>query len=115
MLITAQLPAGGAAVFGVADGTLVFDGSEFVKPQSLTYAELYGVPVNAQSMPYKELPAQVLSAAVKIRARVLNVDPTEAPTDPTLVTVADPLGGECICGLTCNGTELRFVVVQLEN
>lgn len=115
MLITVQLPTGDTAILGTGDGMLVFDGSEFVSPQSLKYVELYGVPVSAYSTPYKEVPAQVLSTATRIRALVLGTDPTAAPLDPSIVSAMDPSGGQCICGLTCNGTELRFVAVQLEN
>lgn len=116
MLITVTMPDGSSATLAVGANTLVFDGQTFLEPQLLTYAELYGLPVSAQSVPYKEIPAQVLSTAVRIRAKVLGVDPTDEPvTDPKLVTQPDPTNGQCICGLTCNGTELRFAVVQLEN
>lgn len=116
MFITLLMPNGSTASLGVADNTLVFDGSEFIRPADLKYAMLYALPVSARSVPYKDLDAQTLSAAVRIRALVQGVDPTETlVTDPSLVAEPDPVEGQCICGLTCNGTELRFAVVQLEN
>jgi len=115
MLITVQLPNGTASL-AVADNTLVFDGFDFKTPSELKYAELYSLPVAAQSVPYKDVPEQVLLTAVRIRALVTNVDATSEPTtDPSLEAVPDPSNGQCVCGLTCNGTELRFAVVQLEN
>lgn len=116
MLITVLLPSGSTASLDVGENTLVFDGSKYAEPLHLKYVELYALPVSAQSMPYKEVPAQTLSTAVRIRALVTALDLTEEPdTDPSLMAAPDPSGGQCICGLTCNGTELRFVVVQLEN
>lgn len=116
MLITVMLPSGGTASLGIGDDVLVFNGQEFKDPKNLRYVELYGLPVNAKSMPFEGFPSQTLSAAVRIRAKVISIDAdTVADTDPSLVTRTDPSGGQCICGLTCNGTDIRFAVVQLEN
>lgn len=112
MLITVLTPSGNQVNLAIADNTLVFDGLEFKEPQDLKYVELYGVPVEASTVPYKELPQQTLMTAVRIKAIVLGTDPTEASlTDPQVVSVSDPSMGQCICGLTCAGTDLRFVTV----
>lgn len=114
MIITALMPGGGSASLGVAENTLVYDGQEFLSPDKVKYLELYTLPVQALSAKYRT-PQEFLHAAVRIRALVINRDPTVVPdTDPSVVAEVDPSGGQCICGITCQGTDLRFVIVTVE-
>ena len=117
MLITALLPDGRSVQLGVAENTLVFDGLSFANPSDVSWIELYTIPVSAMSMPYKDVLSQALTAEVRIRASVLEIDNTVVPvTDPSVVASLDPSNGECICGITCNGTDIRFANVHyLEN
>jgi hypothetical protein len=112
MFITVQLPDGLQKQMGIADNTLVYDGYEFKEPSDLVYAMLYAVDTPALSVPYKEVPAEQLSVAQRIRAKVVGKDPQQSPTsDGSLVVAADPTDGVCLCGLTCTGTEIRFAKV----
>jgi hypothetical protein len=114
MIITVQLP-NGTATLGVAEDLLVFDGEQFVDPTNAAYLELFSIPVEALSSGFSSL-AVTLSAAVRLRANVLGLDPTVVPvTDPSVVIAVDPSDGKCICGITCAGTNLRFVIVKPEN
>jgi len=116
MIITVLLPSGAQATLGVAENTLVFNGQDFVTPEDLQYAELYTVPVQALSMPYRQLSSLMLSTMVKIKALVTAKDPTVVPTtDTQLVAADDPTLGQCLCGLTCSGVDLRFVTVSVES
>jgi hypothetical protein len=116
MIITVLLPSGNTATLDVADNVLVFDGSEFLTPKTGSYVMLYALDVAALSMPFKDVAAQPLLAAVKIRSIVKSVDNTSVlVTDPLLVAAPDPSGGLCICGITCAGTDLAFVKVQVTN
>lgn len=114
MIITVQMPTG-TATLGVAEGLLVFDGEQFVEPAHAAYLELFAIPVEALSAGFMSL-AVTLSAAVKIKAVVIGVDPTVVPvTDPSVVVAIDPTDGQCVCGITCSGTDIRFAVVKPEN
>lgn len=114
MIIRAQMPDGSIAVLDVADNTLVYDGQEFKAPSSLKYVEVYALPVEALTTNYKEVVESIQTYA-STKALVINVDPTSVPdSDPLLTTALDPSGGQCVCGLTCTGTDIRFVVVTVE-
>lgn len=115
MIITVLMPGNHKAILDVADGFLVFDGQYFVEPYYSSYVELYTLPVYALSLEYRDQLPVALQASVRIRALVINKDPTQVPdTDPSLVVELDPASGQCVCGLTCNGTDLRFVTVYPE-
>lgn len=114
MIITALMPGNVQIALDVADGFLVFDGREFVNPQYLSYIELYTLPVTALSAEHRNI-TLALETSVRIRALVISKNSTSVPvTDPAVIAEPDPTGGECICGLTCKGTDLRFVTVTTE-
>lgn len=116
MILTLLMPNMRTATMDVADGVLVFNGDEFVRAAHLQYAELYIAPVEALSLNYKGLPALQLLTSVRYLARVIGSNPTQViETDPQLVAVPDPSNGMCVCGITCQGTELQFVTVHTEN
>lgn len=117
MLITALLPDGQQVQLGIAQNTLVFDGTAFKSPSDISWIQLYTIPVAAVSMPYKDVLSQALVAQVTIRAIITEITDTVSPTtDPRVVSEADPAEGECVCGVTCNGTDIRFAnVYYLEN
>lgn len=116
MILTILLPDGTNATVDIAVDTLVYDGSGFVQPADAQYVALYSLPVDAVTLPYKDIDALPISAAVTIRAFVISRDPTIVdPTSPDVIVAPDPSFGTCICGITCQGTEIRYIVVQPED
>lgn len=110
MILTVILPDG-QGLLSVADDVLVFDGFTYVPPSVALYVELFRTPVEALSLPWREV-TTILETAVRIRARVVDRNPVPADTDPDVIVVPDPTGGECVCGITCAGTQLQFVKVH---
>jgi hypothetical protein len=109
------MPDQSTVTLDVADNYLVFNGNEFVNPSYLSYIELYTMPIAALSAEHRDIVVG-LQADVKIKALVISKSSVSVPvTDPSVVAEPDPANGECICGLTCNGTSLRFVTVTPEN
>lgn len=110
--LTVLLPNGKTVGLIVADDTLVYDGSQFKSPNTLKYAMLYAVPVEAMALPFKTVPSRPLSVQQHTRAEVIGIDPIPAtPTDPSLISEPDPSNGVCICFVTCQGTHLSYVQV----
>lgn len=114
MILTAQMPDGMKVNLDVADATLVYNGFTFVAPAEATYVALYMLPVDALSADHRGV-RDILITERSIRARVTQKNQTSVPsTDPLVIAAPDPSGGECVCGITCHGTVLRFVTVTQE-
>lgn len=114
MIITALTPGNASLQLDVADGLLVFDGRSFVEPSKLSYIELYTLPVEALSAEHRDLVEPLLTRAL-MRALVVGKNPQSVPdTDPSVIVAPDPPDGNCVCALTCSGTDLRFVTVYPE-
>lgn len=112
MLISLKLPDGELTGVEVADDVLVYNGSEFVNIKDAKYVVLYHVPVSAYTQPFRDLATSLIVANYYVRALVTSkVESPVTTTDPLLVSVADPSGGECICFVTCNGTNLSYVKI----
>lgn len=114
MILTVLMPDQSQVNVTVADDTLVFDGMDFLEPERIKYVVLYKMPVAAVSLPFDDIASVLLSASVRIRALVLNrfLNPYVG-TDPKVVVVPKPVeGDQCVCFVTCKGTELRFVQVH---
>lgn len=118
MLITVLLPSGKQAQLQIADTDLIYDGQQFVAPQLAHYVELYTVPVTALSLPFNAQGlTNVLTTTVRWVVLVLGSEPlANAVTDPSAVIAPNPNpSGDCVCFVTCAGTELRFIRVIAEN
>ena len=104
-------------LLGVTPNMLVFDGSSWVTPGTAKWIALryYGT---ATSEP-REYPVQYPSTQPDLTwrnywvCRVLSVDPNGImPTD--VLEVVDPNNGECLCGVTCEGTEYKDIKIYTE-
>lgn len=116
MLITVLMPDGRVVDLQVADTDLIYNGQGFVAPKDAEYVELYSVPTQALTVPFnaQHLITQ-LSTQTHIVARVLGYDLiASAVTSPEIVAAVGPSDGQCVCFVTCSGTELRFIKVQVE-
>jgi hypothetical protein len=115
MLITIVMPDQSTPVLSVADTDLIYDGQNYVAPWAARYVELYTLPTHALSLPFDTVQSQGLDVAARIRAFITSRLPdTTEPTDPSVVAVPDPSPGTCVCFVTCSGTELRFVKVEID-
>lgn len=113
MQLRVYLPTNSIGIFNIADGDLVYDGSEFILPQNAKYIELYDVPVNALSLEYKNV-VEMLTVSQVISACVIDYLPVSVPaTDPQVIVEPNP-SSSCVCGITCNGMNLSYVKVTVE-
>ncbi len=113
MLISLKLPDGVLTDVEVADDILVYNGSDFVKIADAKYVVLYHVPVSAYTQPFRDLATSLIVASYYVRALVLSkAAHVVTTTDPLLVTAADPSQGQCLCFITCNGTDLSYVKIS---
>lgn len=112
MILTAILPDKTEVALDIADGTLVYDGQAFVEPANATYVGLYSVPVDAVSAEHRNVSGGAITTYQSYRCLVLSWDSeTDLTTDPRVIVQIDPTGGECVCGITCTGTEIRYAQV----
>ncbi len=108
---------GTQVILKVDDGYLVFDGQEFVYPQDAKYVMLVTQPTNVvyntpTPVEYDQFVQYVqLTMRNKWVAKVISWSATTPTGDPDVVEASDPLDGECLCGITCLGTNLSYVRV----
>lgn len=100
----------------IPDGELVLtpDG-EFVSPDEarfiltitkfVTEGEFYPLIENT------ELVNMLIGSRFSYKVLGVSETPVVENPDPSIVTVLDPTGGECICGITCLGPKLSYVKV----
>lgn len=100
----------------IADNALLFDGKQFVKPSEARYVWLIQTDVAVFDSP-GPLPVdewqQRLSLTMEngFQCEIIGVGGPVIPGDD-VVSIPDPNNGECLCGVTCLGTEVQFVVVN---
>lgn len=113
MLISLMMPTGEIEDVEIADDVLVYNGSEFVRAADATYLVLYHVPVSAYTQPFRDLATSLIVSSYYVRAFITNkVAQTVAVSDPTAITASDPSQGQCLCFVTCNGTDLSYVKIH---
>ena len=115
MLITVVLPDQSTPVLTIADTDLIYDGQDFLAPWAARYVELYQLPVSALSLPFDDIQSQGLVADVRIKAFITSRLPGGLPpTDPQVVSATDTSYGNCVCFVTCSGTKLTYVKVEID-
>ncbi len=98
----------------VADNHLVYDGNTFVSPATAKYVALNlptQVQVTPTPKPIQELPlGETFLMNTLYLCEVISVSSTaEATSD--VVAAVDPLNGACLCGITCFGPKIFYVVI----
>lgn len=109
-------PSSAQQILDVDSTSLVLSGGKFQPVQ--TAPTVTTVPV-AQSSTY--VPFQNNAAAQSLvnndsqEYKVFYREPvsTSSYPDTSLQTAVDPSGGLCVCGITCNGTDVMFAQVKI--
>lgn len=105
-------------VIDVDTTDLVLSDGAFLPVQSAPTVTLVGAAVTSAFTPfaYQPIPPGTLdlSNTPQQEIRVCWREPVGAAQFPNeeLITQTDPSGGTCVCGVTCQGTNLSFVQVQ---
>lgn len=103
-------------VIDVDSTDLVLSKGEFVPVQTAPSITLIGATYTSQFTPfgYAPMPTSALSQTQQDEIRVCWREPVGTDNYPNqnVIVSADPSGGICVCGITCNGTDLSYVVVK---
>lgn len=105
-------------VIDVDSTDLVLSDGAFLPVQSAPTVTLVGTPVTSEFTPfaYQPIPPGTLnlSNTQQQELRVCWREPvgTDQYPNENLITQTDPSGGVCVCGVTCQGTNLSYVQVQ---
>jgi hypothetical protein len=102
----------------VPDGRMVYDGANFVDPaKAKTVALLQTVQAQA-SVPFEYPikgspwpPSDQLTWQNTWVCKVIGVHSQATTTASDVVVTDPPADGMCVCGITCNGTEIQQVPV----
>jgi len=95
---------------------LVFDGNQFVRPQDADYVMLVTVQNVTGDIPGDLYPesndVNQISATWNNRFLCKVIGVTSAAVVGTDVeTIVDPNNGQCVCGISCAGTDLQYIQV----
>lgn len=101
----------------VPDDTLIMDGDyNFLTPDRIQTVAIAAPGIQFNFKPHLP-PSRAAFIAMNINVlyvyRVINTEPqssVEYP-NPNVIEAIDPTNGQCLCGITCLGTELAFVKV----
>jgi hypothetical protein len=101
-------------ILDVPSDALVLSDGQFVPVQIAPSITLLGVPVEYNFTPFDQSQlSQVLTQSQVQELRVCWREPEDMQQypDTDLITAVDPTGGQCICGVSCLGTQLSYVQV----
>jgi hypothetical protein len=105
-------------VIDVDSTDLVLSDGAFLPVQSAPTVTLVSATFSSEFMPftYQPIPPGTLnlSNTQQQELRVCWREPvgTDQYPNENLITQTDPSGGVCVCGVTCQGTNLSYVQVQ---
>lgn len=107
---------GNPVILGIAANSLVFDGFQFVRPQDAEFVQIVEtVSTGAQAVPPPWPQTQTLDQVTLTWTNswlCKVIDDQETPiADRDIVAIPDPNNGACICGISCQGTDLQYMQV----
>lgn len=103
----------------VPPNSLVFDGQNFVRPSDVQQVALVTtVPVGPVTVPgpWPETNTLQQAALSWLNTWICKVADRGSQTTGVsdVVSVSDPNNGQCVCGVTCEGTDLQYVQVLVD-
>lgn len=103
---------GSQQVIDVDVDDLILSNGGFVSPQTAKSITLSGAPFSASFTPFGSAP--VTDITYQDETRICWREPVGIDQYPNenVIIAADPSGGVCVCGITCRGIDLSYVVVQ---
>lgn len=95
---------------------LILSNGAFVNPQVAKSVTLSGAPFSATFTPFGSAQStyQNLTMSYQDEIRICWREPvgTDLYPNENVITATDPSNGQCVCGVTCSGTDLSYVVVK---
>lgn len=95
---------------------LILSNGEFVNPQTASSITLSGAPFSVSFTPFESAPVsdQQLTMTYQDESRICWREPVGIDQYPNenVIIATDPSNGQCVCGITCAGTELTYVIVK---
>lgn len=94
---------------------LILSNGTFVSPQTAKSITISRTAYTASYTTFGAAPVtEALTVASQDEVRICWREPvgTDDYPNENVVTSADPSDGQCVCGITCSGTDLSYVVVQ---
>lgn len=108
-------PTAAQQVIDVDSTDLVLSQGQFVPVQNAPSITLVGTPVTSSFETFTSEDVTLsLETAQQQEVRVCWREPVGTDQFPNedLIIAADPSDGVCVCGITCQGTDLAYVQVQ---
>jgi hypothetical protein len=94
---------------------LILSNGVFTSPQTAKSITISRTTYAASYTTFGAAPVtEALTVAAQDEVSICWREPvgTDDYPNENVITAADPSGGECVCGTTCAGTNLSYVVVQ---
>jgi hypothetical protein len=94
---------------------LVLSQGQFVPVQVAPSITLIGATISETYTPFDAAQIQqILTSQQTQELRICWREPVESQqySDNGVIEANDPSGGQCICGVTCSGTEIAYVQVK---
>jgi len=103
---------GNQMILDVDENDLVLSDRDYVRPQLAASVTL--VKPNSPDWsfkPFQQTTPVDLTSVQTEQVRVCWREPVDEAINPPPIVVADPAEGECVCGITCQGTRIAYAQV----